>query len=153
MPGFFGFLFGKGNHDRARRDVYRPSVVAKNAISPINHYGTCFACEGVGRKTRTCGPCRGTGRHVRTCRACRGGGQFERPAQACHTCERTGRIRGEACRRCGGTGLHRPAVSEPCRSCNGEGGLAETCRTCSGVGHFSETCRKCEGTGWHKTRR
>ena len=153
MPGFFGFLFGNSHHDRARRDEWRPSVIGKNAISPINHYGTCFSCEGTGRKTLGCGPCHGTGQHSGVCRGCQGSGRFERPALECFDCEGTGRFQGTPCRRCRGTGTHKPAISEDCRRCGGVGRFSETCRKCNGSRTFVVTCSKCEGSGWHKSRR
>lgn len=85
------FLFG----NRAKRDQYRPSTVAKNMISPINSYGHCFSCEGTGSKELTCRACHGTGtfnlrgRHV-TCRRCDGHGTFK-----------------VTCRKCGGSGWHK----------------------------------------------
>ena len=44
--GVFKFLFGQDTTSRAQRDQYRPSTISKNLISPINDYGTCFACDG-----------------------------------------------------------------------------------------------------------
>ena len=47
--GLIETLFGQNNRARARRDQYRPSTFVKNAISPINTYGTCFSCDGTGK--------------------------------------------------------------------------------------------------------
>jgi len=58
---WFDHLFGESKKDRARRDQYRPLTLFKNLISPINDYGTCFACEGTGRRTIPCRVCCGTG--------------------------------------------------------------------------------------------
>jgi hypothetical protein len=63
----YGFFFGDSNRDRKARDSWRPSVIAMNALSPINEYRTCFGCGGSGSRTFECCPC-GTGR-------------FERPAE------------------------------------------------------------------------
>lgn len=52
--GLFKFLFGQDHRSRAQRDQYRPSVMWKNLISPINDYGTCFGYEGTGHRTLDC---------------------------------------------------------------------------------------------------
>ena len=93
--GLFRFFFGNSNKDRKDRDSWRPSVIAKNAISPINKYGTCFGCQGTGR--------------------------FERPALPCFSCEGTGQKFGQQCRRCNGSGNFKSAVSDACRKCDGSG--------------------------------
>jgi hypothetical protein len=48
--GIFNTLFGDGYSDRARRDQWKPRVIGKNCISPVNSYGTCFTCKGTGSK-------------------------------------------------------------------------------------------------------
>ena len=151
--GLFGFLFGDSNRDKKARDSWRPSVFGKNLISPINEYGTCFGCGGSGTRTLECRPCGGSGCHSGECRGCRGTGRFERPAQPCFTCEGVGQKFGNPCRRCGGSGNFKPAVSDVCRQCSGSGQFSTTCNKCSGARTFTVTCRKCEGTGWHKRQR
>ncbi len=151
--GLFGFFFGDSNKDRRDRDSWRPSVIAKNAISPINEYGTCFGCNGSGTRTLECRPCGGTGSHNGECRGCRGTGRFERPAQPCFTCEGTGQKFGQPCRRCNGSGNFKPAISDACRKCSGSGRFSATCNKCNGARQFTVTCRKCDGSGWHKRRR
>lgn len=150
IMGLFGFIFGNSNKDKSSRDRYRPSVILKNAISPLNTYGTCFACDGSGAKVLDCRACDGTGTHAGQCRSCRGSGRFERPAQQCFGCNGSGAQRGHACARCKGSGVFKPAISEPCRKCNGTGRFQETCRKCEGRGHSTVPCSKCDGSGWHK---
>jgi DnaJ-class molecular chaperone len=89
--GLFKFLFGQDTRSRAQRDQYRPSVIGKNLISPINDYGTCLSCEGSGSRTLDCRACSGSGTHTGQCRGCQGSGRFERPAQKCFTCDGTGK--------------------------------------------------------------
>ena len=127
--GLYGFLFGDSNRDRAQRDQWRPSVVGKNLISPINSYGTCFSCEGSGSRTLECRVCNGSGKYTGQCHGCQGSGRFERPAQMCFACDGTGQKLGVPCRRCNGTGEFTAAVSQPCSKCDG-------------TGHFSSNCRK-----------
>ena len=174
--GVFGFFFGNDNSNRARRDQWRPSVVGKNVISPINDYGTCFSCEGSGHKTLvckpcdgsgkrtlTCKPCVGSGKFTGTCRACSGRGTIEHQAHQCFVCHGAGKVGNNPCRRCKGLGHVKPAVTEQCRACSGSGHFTAgckkcggsgsftlTCNKCSGIGSFTVTCRKCEGSGWHK---
>lgn len=147
--GFFGFLFGTDSRNRARRDQYRSGTIIKNAISPINDYGTCFGCEGSGKKTLECRPCHGTGQHEGTCNGCEGSGRFERPAKPCFTCNSSGMVWGTSCRKCSGTGNFKPAISQPCRRCSGSGKFRATCRKCSGSGKFTVQCRRCGGSGYH----
>jgi len=140
--GLFKFLFGDSNRDRARRAAYRPGVIAKNLISPINDYGTCFTCEGSGRRTLDCRVCHGSGQFSGRCRACQGTGKFERPAQACFACHGAGQIQGVTCTRCKGTGAYEPAVSKPCDKCQGSGDYSTPCRKCTGAGRFTMECKK-----------
>jgi DnaJ-class molecular chaperone len=151
--GLFGFFFGESNRDKKARDSWLPTVIAKNLISPINEYGTCFGCGGAGKRTLACRSCGGLGVHTGVCRACRGSGRFERPAQPCFGCEGTGQKIGSECRRCNGSGNFKPAISEACRKCNGTGSYSATCHKCNGAREFIVTCRKCGGSGWHKRRR
>jgi DnaJ-class molecular chaperone len=146
----FGLLFGTSYSNRARRDQYRPSTSIKNFISPINSYGTCFSCDGSGKKTFECKPCDGTGEFSGDCRLCDGTGTYDLPAKPCFTCQSTGLVRGSKCFRCGGTGQHKPALSLPCRKCCGTGSFTSTCNRCSGSGDFCVTCKKCGGSGWHR---
>lgn len=148
--GLFDFFFGDSHRAKAQRDQWRPSVIGKNLISPINAYGTCFSCAGSGSKTLECRACTGTGTHQGQCRGCQGTGRFELPAKPCFTCEGTGQKFGTRCLKCEGTGNFKPAVSQPCRKCEGKGTFSATCRKCNGRGSFAVTCRKCEGSGWHK---
>jgi DnaJ-class molecular chaperone len=148
--GLLKFLFGQDNRSKAQRDQWRPSVVGKNLISPINSYGTCFGCQGTGRRTLDCRACSSTGWHSGSCRACDGSGRHERPAKECFGCDGSGSKRGKPCHRCNGSGVFQAAVSETCRKCNGSGRYQMTCRKCSGAGRFTVRCKKCGGSGWHK---
>lgn len=147
--GLFGFLFGNDYSNRARRDRYRPSTIFKNAISPINDYGTCFGCDGNGTKTLECTPCHGTGHHTGMCKGCNGSGRFERPAKPCFQCSGRGKAGSSNCRKCSGTGNFKPPISEPCRRCHGSGKFSSLCRKCSGSGNFTVQCRRCGGSGYH----
>ncbi len=129
----YGFFFGDSNRDRKARDSWRPSVIAKNALSPINEYRTCFGCGGSGSRTFECCPC-GTGR-------------FERPAQPCFNC--TGQKFNQPCRRCNGSGNFKPAILDACRKCIGSRQFSATCKKCNGASQFTGTCRKRKGSGWH----
>jgi len=112
--GIINFLFGNDNRAKAQRDQWNPFVVLKNAISPINDYGTCFRCEGTGRVTLECRACHGTGTH-------------DKP---CFRCQKTGKKRNKPCEKCAGTGI----FSECCRKCNGVGHFTVTCKKCDGSG-------------------
>lgn len=135
--GVFKFLFGQDTTSRAQRDQYRPSTISKNLISPINDYGTCFACDGTGERTLQCHACDGSGEHVGQCHNCGGIGQIRRAAKPCFRCQGTGKIRGKACERCQGTGNFKPAITEACRGCKGTGQFKATCRKCDGDGQFT----------------
>lgn len=150
LLGMLKFLFGQDNRSRAQRDQYRPSVIGKNLVSPINDYGTCFGCEGTGQRTLECRACHGSGEHTGTCRACEGTGKHERPAKPCFGCSGTGTKFGNTCQRCSGTGEFKPAISETCRKCSGTGTHSSTCRKCSGSGSFTVQCRRCSGSGWRR---
>ncbi len=151
--GLLRFIFGQDNRSRAQRDSYRPCVIGKNLVSPINTYGTCFGCDGTGSRTLECRACNGSGMHSGQCRRCEGLGRLERAAQQCFGCHGKGQNLGSPCRRCDGTGNYKPAVSESCRRCNGSGRFAADCRRCNGTGSFTVTCRKCDGSGWHRHKR
>ena len=172
MGSFLDIFFG----NRARRDQSRASVSFKNWVSPVNHYGTCFGCNGSGHKTLdcrpcsgrgqrtlTCKPCEGSGKFTGVCRVCSGRGIFERQAQQCFTCRGTGRVGRNPCLRCQGRGNVKPATSEQCRACGGSGRFSAgckrcggsgsftvSCNRCNGSGSFTLSCRKCGGSGWHK---
>jgi DnaJ-class molecular chaperone len=148
--GLFGFLFGDDYGNRARRDQYRLNTVGKNLISPINSYGTCFGCEGSGRKTLDCKICNGTGTYSGACKRCAGAGTLSLAAKPCFGCQGTGRIQNHKCNRCKGTGQHKPAIIVTCNKCSGKGRISGTCHKCSGRGQFTVTCRKCGGSGWHR---
>ena len=149
--GIYKFLFGNSYRDRARRDSYRPSVVGKNFISPLNSYGTCFGCEGTGIRAFECRRCSGEGSLSRTCWKCDGEGIIELPAQQCFGCKGSGRRNGMCCERCSGSGDYKLARNVDCKKCSGAGSLAPTnCRKCSGVGIVAVACKRCEGSGWHK---
>ncbi|MGO9200723.1 MAG: hypothetical protein ACLQM8_09305 [Limisphaerales bacterium] len=170
-----GFFFGDSYHHRAQRDQWRPSTAAKNVISPINSYGTCFSCDGAGTRTLDCRccdgsgsktldcRCGGTGSVTLDCRLCSGSGKLTLPARPCFTCQGSGRYAHGKCRRCRGTGCHKPectvacrrcggkgSFSVSCRKCDGRGSFSVTCRKCSGQGTFTVACRKCGGSGWHQ---
>lgn len=151
--GLFGFLFGDNRRERAQRNQWAPSVIGKNLISPVNTYGTCFACNGSGSRTLTCNACQGTGKHAAKCHRCQGTGVFERPAQLCFRCSGTGLIDGKSCAKCLGSGHFKAPLTEACRSCNGNGSQANDCRRCQGAGNFTVTCKKCDGSGWFKFKK
>lgn len=146
----FDFLFGNNYSRRARRDQRGLGTSLKNFISPINHYGTCFSCEGSGSKSFTCSCCEGTGEYCGTCNSCKGTGVFSIAAKPCLTCHGRGMVHSSKCRRCGGTGEYRPAQTESCRRCGGEGTFSASCSKCGGSGSFEVSCRKCGGSGWHR---
>ena len=148
--GFFDALFGGGYSRRARRDQHSFGTSLKNMVSPINTYGTCFSCDGSGTRTFDCGGCDGTGTYNGTCRACDGTGTHSYPAKPCFTCNGTGYVAGNACRRCAGSGEHRPAIVAECRKCSGTGKFSAVCSRCSGTGDIDVTCRKCGGSGWYR---
>jgi DnaJ-class molecular chaperone len=146
----FGFIFGDSYRDRAQRDQWSPGTMGKNFISPINSYGTCFACDGSGSRTLECRCCSGTGRLDWACRKCEGTGHIQFPAQPCFPCHGTGRgLCGNACLRCHGTGIFKPAAAVTCDRCSGQGRLTPGCRKCDGAGSFTVSCRRCDGSGWH----
>jgi DnaJ-class molecular chaperone len=147
--GLFSMLFGNDYSARAQRDQYKPRVMGKNLVSPINSYGTCFGCSGSGRRVLDCRPCEGRGRFK--CRCCSGNGTLRSPAQTCFGCNGSGRLRsGSVCRRCSGSGQFKPAVDRSCKCCTEEGRKKLVCRKCQGSGNFTVACRKCGGSGWHK---
>jgi DnaJ-class molecular chaperone len=148
--GLFRFLFGRDTRSRARRDAWRPAVVGKNLVSPVNTYGTCFGCDGTGWRNVACRTCDGSGEYRGECRACRGTGRFERPARPCLACRGADSGPGPPCRQCSGTGQHRPAVSEACRRCAGAGRFVASCQKCCGTGRLIVACRRCGGSGWFK---
>lgn len=148
--GFIKFLFGTGDSERAQRDQWRPSVVGKNLISPVNDYGTCFGCDGKGERTLDCNTCDGSGQFSGSCHSCDGTGLHTRPAKVCFRCSGSGTSHDGPCVRCDGTGEFRPAISETCRRCEGTGRFSARCKRCEGAGERTVTCRKCGGSGWHK---
>ena len=148
--GILKRLFGDGDSDRAWRDQWKPGTIGKNLISPVNHYGTCFSCEGSGIRSLCCHACGGTGKYSGACRGCNGTGQHHFAAQSCYACRGAGTILGTQCLKCNGTGIYRPASTVACKKCSGTGKFEATCRKCQGNASWSEVCRKCNGTGWHK---
>jgi DnaJ-class molecular chaperone len=136
--------------DRARSDQGGFWTSAKNKVSPVNSYGTCFKCEGAGKVTLSCKPCNGTGTFKGSCRKCEGTGTFTIPAKTCLTCEGSGQVYGKPCRKCTGTGIFLPARDVPCAKCEGRGKFSSSCSKCGGSGNFNVTCKKCDGSGWHK---
>lgn len=146
--GWVQFLFGGRNRDRNQRDQWTPEVVAKNLISPLNRYGTCFPCSGTGSTKLLCHACMGTGQHPGSCYRCRGKGRFERAAKVCFRCQGTGFCLGRECSKCVGTGKFQAASTEICQGCEGTGRHSSTCRRCEGLGNFTKSCKKCEGSGW-----
>jgi len=151
--GLISFLFGDGYRPRTQRDQWRPSVIGKTLISPINDYGTCFPCEGSGTRTLQCGACDGSGTHTGECRGCQGTGRFELPAKPCFTCEGLDSSSENPASNAGGTGDFKPAISQSCKKCDGTGKFSAVCRKCSGSGCFPVTCKRCGGSGWHKFKR
>lgn len=148
--GIIGLLFGTSYRNRARRDNYRPRTVFKNLISPINNYGTCFSCNGSGKKEFSCRVCRGSGKYKGECQHCEGSGIYTIPAKPCFTCQGTGRYGQYICKKCQGTGEFKPIMKLDCRWCSGAGEFSSTCKKCGGNGSFSVTCKKCSGSGWHR---
>lgn len=147
--GLFSLLFGTSHKARAQRDQWKPRVAGKNLISPINSYGTCFSCNGSGRRVLDCRPCDGRGSFK--CRRCSGNGVMHIPTKRCLACHGNGRSgSGSACRRCAGTGVFEPARTKSCSCASAEGKQKLRCRKCHGSGNFTVSCRKCEGTGWHR---
>ena len=135
--GIIKFLFGDDYRSKAQRDQWKPSVIGKNLISPINGYGTCFKCGGTGNITLECRACSGSGQHRKTCFCCRGSGRIERDAKPCFACEGTGVKKGQTCKKCNGTGEFKPAISQVCKKCGGYGTFTETCHKCNGTGSFT----------------
>jgi DnaJ-class molecular chaperone len=143
------FFFSNDHAPRAARDQWRPSVVGKNIISPINDYGTCFSCEGSGQRIFDCRACDGKGAF--NCRFCPGDGHCQVPAKSCYGCHGTGCIAsGKACVRCAGSGIFEQARVVICRCTTNEGKKKLTCRKCDGSGSYTVSCRKCAGSGWHR---
>lgn len=135
---------------RARKDQGGFWTSAKNKVSPVNSYGTCFKCEGAGKVTLTCKICEGSGTYKGSCRKCNGTGTYTIPEKRCLTCEGTGSVHGKPCRNCAATGVYLPARDVPCAKCDARGTLSSTCNKCGGAGTFKVTCKKCGGSGWHK---
>lgn len=146
----FDFLFGNNHRARAQRDQWRPTVIGKNLISPINDYGTCFSCQGGGSRSLNCNACSNSGTHSRQCPRCCGAGEIKFDAKPCFACSGSGQKWGNSCRRCEGSGTFKPAALVPCKKCCGAGQLSDQCRRCSGLGCITVSCRKCGGSGWHK---
>ncbi len=145
----FRFIFSADTDARAARDQWRPQVIGKNLISPVNEYGTCFGCEGAGVREFDCRACGGTGKFE--CRGCAGTGEFKVPARQCFGCNGTGhRPPGTPCPRCAGSGNFAPARIEVCRCRSTEGAQRLVCRRCTGSGVLRVVCRKCSGSGWHR---
>lgn len=135
---------------RSRDDQDKFFTRAKNKISPINRYGTCFKCEGSGKFTLTCKICSGSGIYVGSCRKCEGTGTFTIPAKSCLGCQGSGLVHGRNCSKCAGTGVFRPSRNVPCKKCCGQGDFSSSCNKCNGAGTFNVTCKKCHGSGWYK---
>lgn len=148
--GLFDALFGGGYKTRARRDQHSLGTSLKNLISPINHYGKCFACNGSGRRAFDCDTCAGTGTYTGLCRTCEGSGTFTYAPRPCATCDATGFVKGTGCRHCNGSGVFRSAYTATCKKCDGTGSFTATCRRCEGTGDFNPICRKCDGSGWYR---
>ncbi len=150
MFGLLSLLFSDSYSRRARRDQYSPSTTLKNLISPINHYGTCFSCDGSGKREFECSVCGGSGTYSGDCRSCEGTGRRMLAAKPCFTCQGHGKVHGKPCRRCDGTGVFQQARQVECRACQGSGQFSAPCRCCDGEGEVEKTCRKCGGSGWHR---
>jgi DnaJ-class molecular chaperone len=148
--GFFSdLIFGPSYSTRARRDQSSCGTSFKNFISPINSYGTCFSCDGSGKKTLDCSVCDSTGTFHGTCRSCSGSGLFTVPEKPCPNCQGSGLFGRHPCRRCSGQGRLAP-LSFECKKCEGSGAYSSTCKKCGGSGDFDVSCRKCGGSGWHR---
>lgn len=147
------FLFGDDLRSRAQRNQFNPGVGLKNLISPINNYGTCFACDGQGQRLLECGACTGRGKHSKACGHCTATGTIILPAKPCFRCRGSGKTSESACLRCSGTSQFKPELRLTCRKCSGTGQWTESCRKCQGQGRFTVACRKCSGSGWFKQGR
>lgn len=142
-------LFDQDRTGRVRRDQRLLGTNLKNSLSPINKYGTCFACNGTGEVTAACRTCAGTGTYRGACRVCQGSGVYRGEQRVCRACSSTGWIGDAPCRICDGTGQYQPPEA-PCRKCGGSGAFTAPCRRCIGAGSIVSTCAKCEGSGWYK---
>lgn len=113
--------------------------------------GTCYGCDGTGRKTLECRNCDGTGTYNGQCRLCAGSGQYQPLPKPCRACNGTGKHGTASCRRCSGTGQWVGQAGS-CKKCSGHGKFSAPCRKCSGAGSFTVTCKRCSGSGvFHKS--
>lgn len=126
----WNFLFGDDRRARAQRDQWKPSVIAKNLISPVNNYGTCLRCNGTGKIEFWCRVCDGSGIYTRECRVCTGTGEFVLPLKPCSRCAGTGSRDSHPCGACRGSGQYTPELRQPCRQCSGSGKHQTACRRC-----------------------
>jgi DnaJ-class molecular chaperone len=124
---------------------YSPGLFRNRVTTQID--GKCFKCDGTGSKTLDCKICCGSGTHSGSCQSCVGRGIIHLDARPCFTCQGTGIVRNAKCRRCNGSGQHKPATDVGCKRCNGIGKYSVSCKKCSGRGNFTVTCNKCRGSG------
>lgn len=135
---------------RVERDQDKFWTRAKNKVSPINSYGTCFKCEGSGSITLDCKICKGSGTFKGACKKCSGSGEFTIPARTCLTCDGSGDFHGRVCRKCNGSGVFRAERTVTCNQCDGRGSFSSECNKCGGAGTFRVSCKKCGGSGWYR---
>lgn len=110
----------------------------------------CLSCRGLDKTTETCDACKGYDLTKEKCSACSGrdftkekciwcsGEDFTK--KRCGWCDGRGRVSGEQCLVCEGTGKH-----QPCSVCHGTG-KKPPCLVCGGTGR-KLGCGSCGGTG------
>jgi len=126
----------------------------KSTILGITHTeynGTCFGCEGTGKRIISCHKCDGSGLFEGECRCCTATGIFQLATKLCWACDGDGKRNGCECSKCKGTGWWTPPP-RACRKCNGTGRFKVTCRKCEGNASFSVQCKRCDGSGVFRKR-
>jgi DnaJ-class molecular chaperone len=106
---------------------YRPGFFKNHVTTHVN--GQCFKCGGTGSKTLDC-------------KICTGRGTVHLDARPCFVCHGSGKVRNSQCRKCSGTGHHKPAADVTCKKCSGRGNFTVTCNRCHGSGRYSKTTYK-----------
>ena len=137
-------------HEKVERDQGRWSVVVKNAISPVNNYGTCFKCDGKGKVKYDCQGCNGSGKYSAVCRPCGGTGAVSVKDTECRNCGGEGILNNMLCPGCKGNKVWQAHPPKTCDGCLGSGVYKDDCKKCTGAGRFNATCNKCGGSGLFK---